>query len=123
MRLKVADIHCVHGVALALDVDYGALALCGDGYSVEVDARGEYSAVVMIGMISAYFGSAGCAEESRLAALSVELLELADNAAIALSLGIDCARGIEPRQLCVIGAVDHSLFQNICGIHKPTSFP
>ena len=95
MRLEVADIDRVHGVAFALDIDYGALALRGNGYSVKIDARGEHTAVVMVGVVAADFGSAGCAEETRLTARTVKLLELADNAAIALFLSIDGAGRIE----------------------------
>ena len=95
MRLEVADIDRVHSVAFALDIDYGALALRGNGYSVKIDARGEHAAVVMVGVVAADFGSAGCAEETRLAARTVKLLELADNAAIALFLSIDGSGRIE----------------------------
>ena len=95
MRFEVADIDRVHGVAFALDIDYGALALCGNGYGIKIDARGKHAAVVMVGVVAADFGSAGCAEETRLATLAIELLELSDNAAIALFLSIDGAGRIE----------------------------
>ena len=95
MRLEVADIDRVHGVAFALDIDYGALALRGNGYGIKIDARGKHAAVVMVGVVAADFGSAGCAEETRLTARTVKLLELADNAAIALFLSIDGAGRIE----------------------------
>ena len=49
----------------------------------------------MVSVVAADFGSAGCAEETRLATLAIELLELADNAAIALFLSIDGAGRIE----------------------------
>ena len=65
------------------------------GDDVQVDAGRQHPAVVVIGVVAADFGSAGCAEETRLTARTVKLLELADNAAIALFLGIDGAGRIE----------------------------
>ena len=86
MYLKVGYINLKSVKLERLFNDNSIVSLCRCGNRIEINACGKHLAVVMVGVISAYLGSARCAEKLYRIVIAKKLDELVDYSRISFFL-------------------------------------
>ena len=86
---QIGQIHHIHRVALAFHAHNIVLVFCRRRNRVQIDARREHSAVIMVGVVAADLGSAGGGEQTNVPRARKQFRKCVDNGSIPRILRFD----------------------------------